>query len=62
MDLIDKVLVKPTINTSLEALKGQREKENKIYLFTKIDTPEVITYYLQDLKAQGYDVSSFGLD
>lgn len=46
MGLIDKVLIKPTRNTSWEALKDQREKVNETYLSIKIDPLEVIACYL----------------
>lgn len=59
MGLIDKVPVKPTRNTSWDELKDTREKVNETYLFSKIDPLEVITCYLQDLEAQGYDISDF---
>lgn len=62
MGLIDKVLVKPTRNTSQEKLKDKREKADEMYLFTKIDPLEVIEFYLEDLEAQGYDTSSFSMD
>lgn len=62
MGLIDKVRVKPTLDTSWEALKDQREIYNGMYLFSKIDPPEVISRYLQDLEAQGIDIYGFSLD
>lgn len=62
MGLIDKVRVKPTKDTSWEALKDQRDIYNGMYLFSKIDPPWVITCYLQDLEAQGIDISGFSLD
>ena len=62
MGLIDKVLVKPPRNTSWEELKDQREKANKMYLFTKIDPLKVIARYMQDLEAQVYDIFGFGMD
>lgn len=62
MGLDNKVRVKPTRNTSWDALKNQREKANVMYLFTKIDLLEVITCHLQDLEAQGYDIFGFSLD
>lgn len=42
MGLIDKVRVKPTKDTSWEALKDQREISHGIYLFSKIYPPKVI--------------------
>lgn len=33
-----------------------------MYIFSKIGPPEVIACYLQDLEAQGVDISSFSLD
>lgn len=62
MCLIDKVRVKPIKDTSWEALKDQRDISNGMYLFSNIDSPEVIAYYLRDLEAQGIDISSFSLD
>lgn len=57
MGIIDKVRVKPTLDTSRDALKDHREISNGMYLFSKIDPPEVITHYLQDLAALGIDIS-----
>lgn len=62
MGLIDKVCIKPFTNTSWEALKDHRERENEMYLFSKIDPLEVIVCYLQDLEAQGIDIYGFILD
>lgn len=62
MGLIDKVRVKPTKDTSWEALKDHMEISNGMYLFIKIDPPEFIAFYLQDLQAQGTDISGFSLD
>lgn len=59
MSLIDKVRVKPTRLTSWETLKDQRERADEMYLFSKIDPPEVITFYLQDLEAEGVDIFGF---
>ncbi|XP_050876871.1 eukaryotic translation initiation factor 4 gamma-like [Lathyrus oleraceus] len=42
-----------------EALKDQREIPNVLYLFSKIDPPEVIAYYLEDLYKQGVDITEF---
>lgn len=46
-----RVLATPTLDTSWEALKDQRNISNGLYLFSKINPPEVIAYYLQDLAA-----------
>ena len=62
MSLIDKVIIKPTKDTSWEALKDQRDISNEMYLFSKIDPPEVMVCYHQDLEAQGIDLSGFSLD
>lgn len=62
MGVIDKVLVKPTMDTSWEALKNQRKIPYAMYLFSKIDPPEVIAHYLQDLASQGVDISEFSVD
>lgn len=44
--VIEKVLVKPTLDISWEALKDQRKIPNGLYLFSKIDPLEVIAHYL----------------
>jgi hypothetical protein len=62
MGIINQVRVKPTLDTSWEALKDQREIPNGLYLFSKIDPPKVVTYYLEDLHKQGVDISNFSLD
>lgn len=62
MGLIEKVLIKPTRNTSWEELKDKIEQVDDMYIFTKIDPPEVIKFYLRDLEAQDYDMSSFNMD
>lgn len=62
MCMIDKDRVKPTRNTSWEALKDHKEKANEIYIFSKIDPQEVIACYLQDLEAQSFDIFGFSLD
>ena len=49
MGIINQVRVKPTLDTSWEALKDQRKIPNGLYLFSKIDPPEVVMYYLDDL-------------
>lgn len=46
MGIIDKVRVKPTLDTSWEALKDHREISNEMYIFYKIDPLEVIAHYL----------------
>lgn len=62
MEIIDKVKVKPTLDTSWDALKEHREISRGMYLFSKIVPLEVIAHYLQDLAAQGIDISRFTLD
>ncbi|XP_050909619.1 uncharacterized protein LOC127123443 [Lathyrus oleraceus] len=62
MGIIYQVRAKPTLNTSWEALKDQREIPNGLYLFSKIDPPEVIAYYLEDLYKQGVDIIEFQVD
>lgn len=62
MGIIERVLVKPTLDTSWKALKDQRKIPNGLYLFSKIDPQEVIDYYLQDLAYQGVDISEFLVD
>ncbi|KAI5399197.1 hypothetical protein KIW84_064542 [Lathyrus oleraceus] len=62
MGIINQVRVKPTLDTSWEALKDQREIPNGLYLFSKTDPPEVVAYYLEDLHKQGVDISDFSLD
>lgn len=51
MGLIDRVTVKSTRLTSWEALKDHIDKADEMYLFSKIDPLEVISFYLQDLEA-----------
>lgn len=62
MCIIERVLVKPTMDTSWEALKDQRKIPNGLYLFSKKGPPKVITHYLQDLENQGVDISDFSMD
>lgn len=61
MLVIEKVLVKPSLDTSWEALKDQRKIPNGLYLFSKIDPSEVVVHYLQDLANQEVDISDFSL-
>lgn len=62
MGIIERVLVKPSLDTTWEALKDQRKIPNGLYLFSKIDPPEVIAHYLRDLANQGVDISDFLVD
>ncbi|XP_050909736.1 eukaryotic translation initiation factor 4 gamma-like [Lathyrus oleraceus] len=62
MGVIEQVRIKPTQDTSWEALKDQRKNPNGLYLFSKIDPPEVVAHYLQDLANQGVDISEFSVD
>ncbi|XP_050876746.1 uncharacterized protein LOC127080469 [Lathyrus oleraceus] len=62
MGVIEQIRVKPSLDTSWEALKDQRKIPNGLYLFSKIDPPEVATHYLQDLARQGVDISEFSVD
>ncbi|KAI5443690.1 hypothetical protein KIW84_012372 [Lathyrus oleraceus] len=62
MGIIDQVRAKPTLDTSWEALRDQREIPNRLFLFSKIDPPEVVAYYIQDLSNQGVDISDFTVD
>ncbi|KAI5395307.1 hypothetical protein KIW84_061775 [Lathyrus oleraceus] len=62
MGIIDQVRAKPTLDTSWETLKDQREIPNGLYLFSKINPPEVIAYYLEDLYKQGVDITEFSVD
>ena len=39
MGIIERVMVKPSLDTSWEALKDQRKIPNGLYLFSKIDPP-----------------------
>ncbi|XP_050891187.1 uncharacterized protein LOC127096677 [Lathyrus oleraceus] len=41
MGIIDKVRIKPTLDASWETLKDQRKIPNGLYLFSKIDPPEL---------------------
>lgn len=62
MRIIEKVRVKPTLDTSWDALKDHREVSHGMYLFSKIDPPEVIAHYLQDLVSQGIDIFEFSMN
>ncbi|XP_050877281.1 proline-rich receptor-like protein kinase PERK10 [Lathyrus oleraceus] len=62
MGILNKVRVKPTLDTSCDALKYQRKIPNELYLLLKIDPPEVVMYYLDDLRKQGVEFSDFNLD
>ncbi|XP_050916493.1 uncharacterized protein LOC127131621 [Lathyrus oleraceus] len=62
MGIINQVRVKPSLDTSWETLKDQREIPNGLYFFSRIDPPEVVAYYLEDLRKQGVDISDFSLD
>lgn len=46
MWVIDRVLVKPTLDTSWDAPKDQRKIPHAMYLFSKIDHSKVIAHYL----------------
>ncbi|XP_050892780.1 proline-rich receptor-like protein kinase PERK2 [Lathyrus oleraceus] len=62
MGVIEQVRVKPTLDTSWEALKDQRKIPNSLDLFSKIDPLEVVAHYLNDLASQGVDISEFSVD
>ncbi|XP_050885576.1 uncharacterized protein LOC127091084 [Lathyrus oleraceus] len=62
MRVIDRVIVKPTLDTSWDALKDQRKIPHAMYIFSNIDPLEVIAHYLQDLASQGIDISDFTVD
>lgn len=62
MGIIEKIMVKTSLETSWEALKDQRKIPNSLYLFSKIDPPEVVMHYLQDLANQRVDISDFFVD
>lgn len=62
MGIIEKVLVKPSLDTSWEALKDYRKIPNGLYLFSKIDPPKVVAHYLQDLANQEVDISDFSMN
>ncbi|XP_050896602.1 uncharacterized protein LOC127103379 [Lathyrus oleraceus] len=62
MGVIEQVRVKPSLDTSWEALKDQRKIPSGLYLFSKIDPPEVVAHYLKDLASQGVDILEFFVD
>lgn len=62
MRMIEQIRVKPLLDTSWEVLKDQRKIPNGLYLFSKIDPPEVVAHYLQDLASQGVNISEFSVD
>ncbi|XP_050909669.1 extensin-like [Lathyrus oleraceus] len=62
MGIIDQVRAKPTLDTSWEAFRDKREIPNGLYLFSKVDPPEVVAYYLQNFSNQGVYISEFIVD
>ncbi|XP_050890610.1 uncharacterized protein LOC127096027 [Lathyrus oleraceus] len=62
MGVIEQVRAKPTLDTSWEPLKDHRKIPNGLYLFSKIDPPEVVALYLKDLASQWVDISEFSMD
>lgn len=62
MGIIEKILVKPSLDTSWGSLKDQRKIPNDLYHFSKIDPLEVVMHYLQDLASQEVDISDFSVD
>ncbi|XP_050908138.1 extensin-like [Lathyrus oleraceus] len=61
MGILDQVKVKPTLDTSWDALKDQREIPHGLYLFSKEDPRDVILFYLDNLMKEGVDISDFNL-
>ena len=61
MGILEKVNVRPTLDTSWEALKDQRKIPHGLYLFSKEEPKEAILHYLQRLKDEGVDISDFRL-
>ncbi|KAI5434087.1 hypothetical protein KIW84_021087 [Lathyrus oleraceus] len=61
MGILDKVNVRPTLDTSWDALKDQRKIPHGLYLFSKEEPRDVILFYLQGLKDEGVDISDFHL-
>ncbi|KAI5437402.1 hypothetical protein KIW84_023495 [Lathyrus oleraceus] len=61
MAILEKVNVRPTLDTSWEALKDQRKIPHGLYLFSKEEPKEAILHYLQRLKDEGVDISEFRL-
>jgi hypothetical protein len=62
MGILDQVKVKPTMDTSWDALKDQREIPHGLYLFSKEDPRDVILFYLDNLMREGVDISDFNLN
>lgn len=60
--MIEQIRAKPTLDTFWEAFKDQRKIPNILYLFSKIDPPEVVAHYLKVLVSQGVDISEFSVD
>ncbi|KAI5423775.1 hypothetical protein KIW84_030128 [Lathyrus oleraceus] len=52
MGILDKVNVRPTLDTSWEALKDQRKIPHSLYLFSKEEPKEAILLYLQDIEGE----------
>ncbi|KAI5444937.1 hypothetical protein KIW84_013277 [Lathyrus oleraceus] len=61
MGILDKVKVRPTLDTSWDVLKDQREIPHRLYLFSKEDPRDVILFYLDNLMREGVDISDFNL-
>jgi hypothetical protein len=61
MGILEKVNVRPTLDTSWEALKDYRKIPHGLYMFSKEEPKEAILLYLQGLKDEGVDISEFRL-
>jgi hypothetical protein len=56
MGILEKIHVKPTLDTSWEALKDQRDMPNGLCKFYRDEPKEAILHYLQRLKDEGVDI------
>ncbi|KAI5387729.1 hypothetical protein KIW84_073720 [Lathyrus oleraceus] len=62
MGILKKIQVKPTLDTSWDALKYQRKLPHGLARFYKNEPREAILHYMQRLKDEGVDISDFRLD
>ncbi|KAI5435515.1 hypothetical protein KIW84_022077 [Lathyrus oleraceus] len=60
MGILEKIHIKPTLDTTWEALKDQRDMPNGLCMFYKEEPKEAILHYLQRLKDEGVDILDFG--
>ncbi|KAI5384283.1 hypothetical protein KIW84_071335 [Lathyrus oleraceus] len=62
MGILKKIQVRPTLDTSWDALKDQRKLPHGLARFFKNEPRDAILFYMQRLKDEGVDISDFRLD